>query len=295
MANVIKKNNAINEAHFALALNEYRVVLMGIYQARIKNLNPLTDRIRFHVSDFVKSYGLKENTSKYHLALIESTLSLTSKMLIIRRPDEILKNKIKVTFANWVSEVSYIEKTGFVEIMFSQRVAEALMEEDARYTLYDLMLLSKLPSFYAIRILEYAMQWRTIGKTQFFEIEDLKQRLGIGLSFPLSDGSMSVPEDKYTETKLFNRDVIGRAVAMLNKTIPDLNMAYETTKVGKRVHGGHFTFNKASEAIVRSKEAKKLLEDEALRNKMLEMGDDGATENESDRPLDDDGLPQLGF
>ncbi len=257
MANVIKKNNAINEAYFDLTLSEYRIVLMGIYITRNKGLNPLTDRIRFHVSEFTEAFGLKTNNGNYHLALIDAAISLKTKMLIIKRPDEILKDKIKTTYANWVSEVSYIEKTGYVEIMFSQLVAESLAKDEARYTLYDLLLLSKLSSFYAIRIFEHAMQWRTVGKTQVYSIEELKNRMGIGLSFPTPEG-MSEPDLKYTETKLFNRDVIGRAVKLINKHT-DLELTYSATKTGREVSGGYFTFNKHSEAIIRSREAKALL------------------------------------
>lgn len=279
MANVIKKNNAVNDAHFSLSVAEYRVILMAIYIARVKSLDPLTERIRFHANEFIEAFGFKGNNSNHHTALIDATLSLKSKMLIMELPDHILKNKIKTTYANWTSEVSYIGRTGYVEIMFSQRVAEALIEDSARYTLYDLQLLSKLSSFYAIRIFEYVMQWRTVGKTQFYPIENLKKRLGIGLTFPTPTG-MSEPDLKYAENKLFNRDVIGRAVALINK-VTDLDLQYETVKVGKSVTGGSFRFNKDANAIVRTKEAKKLLAEEQQRKDRREKDDQAHDDEEN--------------
>lgn len=291
MSNIIKKNNIINEAHFTMSLAEYRVILMGIYWVRKHKLNPVTDRIRFHVTDFIKAFNLKEHRGSHYTSLIEAMLHLTQKQMLLKRPDDLLPNKIKTTYMHWVSEASYVDDTGIVEFMFTQGVAEALMEHEATYTLYDLQLLSKLSSFYAIRLLEYVMQWRTVGKTQMYEIEDLKHRMGIGLSFPTLNGAMSVPEVTYGENKLFNRDVIGRAIKSLNKAIPDLDLKYETVKSGKSIKGGFLTFNKNSKAIIKSREAR-LLEEEDREDPNTFEGESREIPPEE---LDNDGLPRLKF
>lgn len=273
MVSPIKKNNVFNEAHFSLSIAEYRIILMCIYVAKKSRANAMTDRIRFHVDEFAELFNINRNGSDAYNMLDAAGVSLKQKIFLVREPDPILKDKIRTSLVSWMSECSYIEKTGFFEFMFSQRMAEYIQDLDARYTLYDLEMLAKLNSFYSMRIFEMMMQWRSTGKTQTFRIQDVKHKLGIGLMLP--DGTM-LTEDKYEEMRIFTQSVIKRSLKNINDNT-DLNAKYETIKVGKSVVGCYFTFNKDAKAVLAIKD----FQDE--------------TEIDVVEELDEDGLPKLGF
>lgn len=276
MVSPIKKNNVFNEAHFSLSIAEYRIILMCIYVAKKTNANAMTDRIRFHAEDFAKMFSINLNGSDVYNMLSAAGVSLKQKIFLVREPDPVLKDKIRTSLVSWVSECSYIEKTGFFEFMFSQRMAEYIEDLDARYTLYDLEMLAKLNSFYSMRIFEMMMQWRSTGKTQTFRIDDVKRKLGIGLVLP--DGTM-LTEDKYEEMRIFTQSIIKRSLKNINDNT-DLNAKYETVKNGKSVIGCYFTFNKDAKSVLAIKE----------------LPDPGVVEGEArEVELDEDGLPKLGF
>lgn len=259
MVSPLKKNNIFNEAHFSLSIVEYRILLMCIYVAKKERSDVLTDRIRFHADDFSKMFKLNTNGSDVYQALKIAGVSLKQKIFLVREPDPILKDKIRASMVSWVSEASYIEKTGFFEFMFSQRMAEYIKALDAAYTLYDLEVLAELNSFYSMRIFEMMMQWRSVGKTQVFRIEDVKQKLGIGLVLPNGD---ILTEDKYDEMRTFSQSVIKRSLKNINEKT-DLNAKYETVKEGRAVVGCYFTFNKDAKSVLSVKTVKDFEDEEA--------------------------------
>jgi plasmid replication initiation protein len=47
------------------------------------------------------------------------------------------------------------------------------------FTAYELKQISSLTSKYAIRLYELLIQWRSVGKTPMFELDDFRFKLGL--------------------------------------------------------------------------------------------------------------------
>ena len=82
-------------------------------------------------------------------------------------------------FARWVSRIKYIDDSATLEITFAPDVVPLITRLEQHFTSYQLKQVSQLTSKYAIRLYEFLIAWREVGKVPQIEISDFRNRLGL--------------------------------------------------------------------------------------------------------------------
>ena len=127
----------------------------------------------------------------------------------------------------WVDKIGYEKDTGIVYLRFTHDVVPLITRLEQQFTSYDIEQISSLNSGYAIRLYELLIQWRSVGKTPVFDLQQFRQQLG-------------VEEIKYSRMSDFKKYVLDFAVQQINEHT-DITVKYDQHKQGRIITG--FTFN----------------------------------------------------
>lgn len=214
--NLVVKDNALIDASFNLSLVEQRLMLLVIIKAReIPNLTPST-QIEIKAQTYMRQFGVAESVAYRNMA--EAGKKLKRREFSYR---DRYKDHDARTVAGWVNSVTYVAKIGTIAIKLSEEVIAMISRLEDQFTRYHLEQVSKFNSKYSIRMYELVSKWRSVGKTEKYEIGDLREKLGVG-------------ETEYKTMSLFKTNVIDRAVAEINKE-SDLNVTYEQSRTGRSI------------------------------------------------------------
>ncbi|MGS4869509.1 replication initiation protein RepM, partial [Acinetobacter baumannii] len=134
----------------------------------------------------------------------------------------------KIVKSRWVSKIAYVDSAGIVELTFAPDVIPLITQLEKSFTAYQLKQISSLTSKYAIRLYELLIQWRSVGKTPMFDIDDFRFKLGLA-------------EGDYTKMANFKVRVLDAALNQINE-LTDIIASYEQHKVGRTISGFSFTF-----------------------------------------------------
>ncbi|MBO0361021.1 replication initiation protein [Hymenobacter sp. BT186] len=122
-------------------------------------------------------------------------------------------------------KVEYIKGKGSIEVELSNHIRPFLYELKENFTSYQLQSALKLTSKYAKRIYQLASQWKDIGETKFYGIDEFKYML------MLKDPIGKEPEQFQNISQLKAR-VLDLAVSQINEHT-DLHISYELYKTGR--------------------------------------------------------------
>lgn len=217
---VVKDNSLIN-ASFNLSLVEQRLILMAIVQAReISNLSSETS-IEIRALDYMHQYHVSEATAY-------ETLKAATDALFSRQFSYLdrYKNKKAITKSRWVNKVSYVSDLGSVILNLSTDVISLISRLEEQYTKYLLDRVANFKSKYSIRVYELIIKWAAAGKTEKFELQDLREKLG-------------VEDHEYKQFADFKKRVLESAVKEINKE-QDIYVDLEFFKTGRAVTGVRF-------------------------------------------------------
>lgn len=226
MAELIVKDNALINASYNLDLVEQRLVLLAIIEAREsqKGINA-NDALTIHASSYIQYFNVEKNTA--YEALKNACDVLFSRQFSYQERNK--NGNIENIKSRWVSEIRYIDKEASVKLIFSPSVVPLITRLERHFTSYEIEQVRHLSSRYAIRLYEILIQWRSIGKTPKFEINDFRELLGLTI-------------EDYPRIDNFKRKILDFSISQINEHT-DILVGYEQHKAGRVITGFSFTFS----------------------------------------------------
>jgi len=226
MSKLISKHNKLISASYSLGIPEQRIIFLAIVEARAqKQMIDARGVLQIHASSYQEQFKVEKHTS--YDALKSAAKGLFDAHFeyddIHEKTGDLVHRIVR-----WVQSVSYIDKTGMIELQFTDAVIPLITRLSEQYTEYDLKQVSELQSEYAIRLYELMMQWKSVGKTNKIATDDLRKKLG-------------VEPEQYQRMSNFKIRVIDHAIKQIN-SFTDVTADYEQHKTGKAITGFTFTF-----------------------------------------------------
>jgi plasmid replication initiation protein len=222
--NIVVKSNRLVTAIQNLSLFEARVIQLAIVDARESGKGLTIDKpLRIDALRYAEVFGTTRQNAYMRLKEAEEAL-FNRRFTFIDIKDG---NPVK---SRWVQRVKYFDDAGAIEIIFTYDVVNEITRINGFeqfFTSYLLEQTAELNSVYSIRLYELLIQWRSIGKTPTFEINQFREQLGIGVN-------------EYSQMNNFKARVLNLAVNEINKHT-DILVGYEQHKAGRTVIGFTFT------------------------------------------------------
>ncbi|MBO3273453.1 replication initiation protein [Hymenobacter defluvii] len=128
-------------------------------------------------------------------------------------------------------QIRYIKGEGIIEFDLTKYVLPYLFQLKNNFTSYELAAALRLTSKYAKRIYQYCSQWKDVGETKKYDIEEFKKMLG------LLD---SKGNEKMERISQLREKVLDVAVKQINEHT-ELNISYKLEKRGKTFKSILFT------------------------------------------------------
>jgi plasmid replication initiation protein len=177
-----------------------------IYQLDIRELSSLT--------------GKRYNGAYLHKA----TADMGSRMLEVEDAKEYRQI--------WMfQQIRYIKGEGIIEFDLTKYVLPYLFQLKNNFTSYELAAALRLTSKYAKRIYQICSQWKDLGETKKYDLQDFKKMLGL-----LDEKG----NEKMERISQFREKVLDVAVKQINEHT-ELNVSYTLEKRGKTFKNITFT------------------------------------------------------
>ena len=246
---LIVKDNSLIDASFNLSLVEQRLMLLAIVTAReVNKLTPET-AIEISAKDYISQYKVSEATA--YETIKEAADSLFNRQFSYH---DRYKDTDAISKARWVNKATYTKKLGLVVVNLSAEVISLISRLEAQFTKYMLDQVSDFKSKYSIRLYELVLKWVVTGKTEKYEIEEFRNKIGV------------TPEE-YSHLGDFKKRVIEVAIKEINSKT-DIKVELEQFKTGRSVT--HFQFK-----IVKKEKLVKAIElNYKLTTQQIEMFSD---------------------
>jgi plasmid replication initiation protein len=208
----IRQHNAITTARYEMSACEMDIVFFllsvlrkedepgQIYHIRVKELEQRTGRVW------------------NYQRLLEATSHLRSREYHIEDNKHVLQ-------VGLLASALYVKGEGTIELEVSERMRPYLIDLKSNFTSYRLQAAFSLSSKYAKRIYQLASQWKDIGETKTFGLDEFKIMLG------LKDPKGKEPE-QYEKISSLQKYVLDVAASQINKHT-DLRVKYELIKKGR--------------------------------------------------------------
>jgi len=221
---VIQDNALINSC-YSLSLVEKRIILLALSQISDEDVDTEKTFI-IHASEYMKVFDMQKQAS--YMALKDASNTLFDRYISTQGLSKL--GNIRKLKVRWINLVGYVEKEGAIEIRFNPEVKPLLgyLKDRASYTKYFLNDVAGMQSVYAIRLYELIIAWRSTHKTPFFDIEELRNKLGVDL-------------DEYQRMFDFKKRVLDVAINQINEH-SNIKIEVEQHKKGRKIVGFSFSF-----------------------------------------------------
>lgn len=225
----ITKSNALIEAGYRLSLTEIQIILYGISLINpLKKDFPLVYKI--DILRFAEMFG------RDHGQIYEEVKEAIQKRFWER--DFSYKDKDGKTVTNrWLTRIKHEDRSGFIEIKFSEEVQPYLHQLQNNFTTYYIEKIAKMKSIYSVRFYELGiMHLKKFKRNKCcfdLTIDEVKKRLEL--------------TDKYSRFSNFKSFVLEPAKKEINK-LSDIKFNYEIIKIGRKPYKINFIFSKNSNA-----------------------------------------------
>lgn len=146
---------------------------------------------------------------------------------ILSKPLEIPRGDGKYMWCNWFSNIEYDEKKRKIYYSFDPKLKPYLIELKEKFTRFDIRILLKFKSFYALRIymLLKTEIWKGNEVKYIVKVDEFREMLKL--------------EDKYALYGHFKSRVLDIAKKYINE-VSDIEMDFEDSKVGRKVESIRF-------------------------------------------------------
>ena len=222
---LVVKDNALINASYSLDLVEQRLILLAIVEARKtgKGINT-NDALSVHADNYINHFNVHRNTA--YQALKDACKNLFERRFSYQELNK--KGNVENVVSRWVSEVRYVESEATIKLIFSPAVVPLVTELERHFTSYELEQVSSLSSAYAVRLYEILIAWRSIGKVPMIRLEELRNRLGLGVN-------------EYKAMCDLKKRVLDLAINQISEHT-DITASYEQHKQGRTIVGFSFKF-----------------------------------------------------
>ena len=226
---LVVKDNALIDASFNLSLIEQRLMLLAIVEAReVPDLTPNT-AIEIAVSDYVHQFKVESNNIYSLIRDAARTLKRREFSYLDR-----YKGKEAYTTANWVNKVTYVDSSGLIVLYLSNEVISLISRLSEQFTKYYLEQVADFKSKYSLRLYELLIKWLNAGRTDKYNIDDIRAKLGVGVN-------------EYATMSNFKTNVIEKAIADINKNT-DITVSYDQFKKGRIITDFQFKLKQKPKA-----------------------------------------------
>lgn len=226
MSDLVVKDNALIQASYTLDLAEQRLILLAIVEARESNTGISADSLlQIHSHNYAKRFSVNNETA--YTVMKEACKGLFDRYVTYHDKNPKTGND-RSFHCRWVDKIGYEKNTGIVYLRFTHDVVPLITRLEAQFTSYELAQVKNLTSSYAIRLYELLIQWRSVGKTPLFELQEFRQQLGV------EDG-------EYKTMSNFKANVLKIALSQINKHT-DIEVEYDQKKSGRNIIGFFFNF-----------------------------------------------------
>ena len=225
MTELVVKDNALIQASYTLDLVEQRLMLLAIMEARETGKGIAPDSLlQIHAHSYAEHFNVNKETA--YAVMKDASKGLFDRYVTYHDKNP-KTGKDRSFHCRWVDKIGYEKDTGIVYLRFTHDVVPLITRLEQQFTSYDIEQISSLNSTYAIRLYELLIQWRSVGKTPLFDLQQFRQQLGVE---PMQYKTMSN----------FKKYVLDFAVQQVNEHT-DITVKYDQHKQGRIITG--FTFN----------------------------------------------------
>jgi plasmid replication initiation protein len=223
---LVVKDNALINASYNLEVTEQRLILLSIIRARETGQGISSNsKLEIHASDYASRFDVTKEAA--YNALKNAVNNLFERKFSFK---EIHKdtNKEIVVKSRWVSRIAYVDDLAKLEITFAPDVVPLITRLEKHFTSYQLKQVAQLTSKYAIRLYEFLIAWREVGKTPVISLSEFREKLGLEIN-------------EYQKMVNFKSRVLEPAIKQINE-LTDIHVKYEQYKTGRSISGLSFTF-----------------------------------------------------
>ena len=241
---LVVKDNVLINASYNLEVTEQRLILLSIIRARETGQGISADsKLEIHASDYASRFNVTKEAA--YSALKNAVNNLFERKFSFKESRSDTDKEIVVK-SRWVSRIAYIDDLAKLEVTFAPDVVPLITRLEKHFTSYQLRQVSQLTSKYAIRLYEFLIAWREIGKTPVIPLFDFRETLGLEIN-------------EYQKMINFKNRVLEPAIKQINEST-DIRVKYEQYKTGRAISGLSFTFKKKDNLSQKNKSSTELLE-----------------------------------
>jgi plasmid replication initiation protein len=212
----VRQHNALTNARY-----DYTELQQDLLFFIISKLNPDNrEGYSLSITELSKLTGKKYNAAYLHKA----TADMGSRVL------EVLTEKSYEQI--WMFQrVKYHLGQGIIEFDFTKHILPYLFDLKNNFTSFELAAALRLTSKYAKRIYPLCSQWKDLGETKKYELQDLKKMLGL-----LDDKG----NERMKQLIDLRTNVLDVAMKQINEHT-ELHVSYKLEKVGRSFKNIVFT------------------------------------------------------
>ena len=179
MTELVVKDNALIQASYTLDLVEQRLMLLAIMEAREtgKGITP-DSLLQIHAHSYAEHFDVNKETA--YAVMKDASKGLFDRYVTYHDKNP-KTGKDRSFHCRWADKIGYEKDTGIVYLRFTDDVVPLITRLEQQFTSYDIEQISSLNSTYAIRLYELLIQWRSLGKTPLFDLQQFRQQLGLSL------------------------------------------------------------------------------------------------------------------
>lgn len=210
----ISKDNALVQASYRLSLTEMHIILYGIGL-----INPLQPTFPLNYRIDINRFALLFNRT--HGQIYKEVKDAVVKRFW-ERDFSYVDEKGKIVVLRWLTKMVYEDKSGYIEIKFSEEIQPYLSSLERTFTTYYIDQIINFKSIYSIRLYENSLMVLNKNKT-------IKDRFSILISDIKKQFELSDKYDRFFDFKTF---VLEKAKKEINK-FSDLLFDYKVIKLGR--------------------------------------------------------------
>lgn len=213
----IRQHNALTNARYEYSELQLDLFFFIVSKLRKDDIDTI---YKLNIAELSSLTGKRYNGAY----LQKATADMGSRMLEVENEKEYQQL--------WMFQrIRYVKGQGIIEFDLSKYVLPYLFELKNNFTSYELAAALRLTSKYAKRIYQYCSQWKDLGETKKYDIQDFKRMLG------LVDAKGN---EKMRQIKDFRESVLDIAVKQINEHT-ELHVSYSLEKQGKAFKNIVFT------------------------------------------------------
>ena len=213
----IRQHNALTNARYEYTELQLDLFFFIISKLRKGDKDTL---YQLNINELSGLTGKRYNGAYLHKA----TADMGSRMLEVEDANEYRQI--------WMfQQIRYLKGQGLIEFDLTRHVLPYLFELKNNFTSYELAAALRLTSKYAKRIYQFCSQWKDLGETKKYDIQDFKKKLGL-----LDEKG----NEKMERISVLREKVLDIAVRQINEHT-ELHISYKLEKRGKAFQNIVFT------------------------------------------------------